>query len=62
VFCPTGRSHQCTFDLITLDSTVTAGDAVLINQGFLCALRDASVIQAASRYGDPVELLEAVVL
>lgn len=49
-------------DLITLDSTVTAGDALVIDRGFLCALRDASVIQVASRYGDPVELLEAVVL
>lgn len=49
-------------DLITLDSTVTAGDALLIDQGFLCALRDTRVAEVASRYGDPIELLEAVVL
>lgn len=49
-------------DLITLDSTVTAGDALLIDQGFLCALRDSRVAQTASLYGDPIELLEAVVL
>jgi hypothetical protein len=49
-------------DLITLDSTVTAGDNLLVDGGFLCALRDAGVVKAASRYGDPIELLEAVVL
>jgi hypothetical protein len=48
-------------DLITLDSTVTAGPNTLIQDGFLCALRDASVIELARRYGDPVELLEAQV-
>lgn len=46
-------------DLVTLDSTVTAGDNLLIDRGFLCALRDESVVAMASRYGDPVELLEA---
>jgi hypothetical protein len=46
-------------DLVTFDSTVTAGDNVLIQDGFLCALRDPAVVQAASTYGDPVELLEA---
>ena len=49
-------------DLITLDSTVTAGDAMLVDKGFLCALRDQRVVEAASRYGDPIELLEAGVL
>ena len=49
-------------DLITLDSTVTAGDQLLVDAGFLCALRDARVVEAASRYGDPIEMLEAVVL
>ncbi|APW40180.1 hypothetical protein RD110_25720 [Rhodoferax koreense] len=49
-------------DLITLDATVTAGDKLLVDRGFLCALRDARVVELASRYGDPVELLEAVVL
>lgn len=40
-----------------LDATVRAGDTLLIDQGFLCALRD-EVIEMASRYGDPVDLLE----
>lgn len=48
-------------DLITFDSTVTAGDSLLIDQGFLCALRDPSVVEMASRYGDPVDLLEGFV-
>ncbi len=46
-------------DLVTFDATVTAGDATLIERGFLCALRDPSVVAMASRYGDPVELLES---
>ena len=48
-------------DLVMLDATVTAGDKLLIDQGFLCALRDESVVAMARRYGDPVELLEAFV-
>ena len=48
-------------DLVTLDATVTAGDNLLIDQGFLCALRDPSVVELAERSGDPVELLEALV-
>ena len=46
-------------DLVMLDATVSAGRNTLIQDGFLCALRDASVIALAARYGDPVELLEA---
>jgi hypothetical protein len=46
-------------DLVTLDSTVTAGDNLLIENGFLCALRDPEVVELARAYGDPVELLEA---
>lgn len=46
-------------DLVTFDATVTAGDNVLIRDGFLCALRDPAVVEAAARYGDPVALLEA---
>lgn len=45
-------------DLVTFDSTVTAGDNVLIRDGFLCALRDPAVVEAAAAYGDPVDLLE----
>ena len=48
-------------DLITLDGTVQAGDNLLIDKGFLCALRDPSVVELASRYGDPIELLEVPV-
>lgn len=48
-------------DLVTLDSTVTAGENQLIDRGFLCALRDKSVVELAAHYGDPVELLEAAV-
>ena len=46
-------------DLVMLDGTVTAGDNELIKDGSLCALHDASVVEVASRYGDPVELLQA---
>jgi len=46
-------------DLITFDSTVTAGNATLIDKGFLTALRAPSVVEMARRFGDPVDLLEA---
>ena len=60
-------------DLITFDSTVEVVSAVhgaaaangsapqrrtLIEAGFLTALRDPQVIEAARVYGDPVALLE----
>ena len=49
-------------DLITFDSTVdavtSATRARLIDQGFLCALRDPAVVDAAAVYGDPIALLE----
>jgi hypothetical protein len=48
--------HQ---DLITFDTTVTAGNQTIIDRGFLLALRDPSVVDMAARYGDPVDLLEA---
>jgi len=50
--------HQ---DLIVFDGTVTAGKNTLIDKGFLMALRDPAVVEMASLYGDPVELLEAFV-
>ncbi len=50
--------HQ---DLIVFDATVTAGQNTVIDKGFLLALRDPLVVAMASRYGDPVELLEAFV-
>ena len=48
-------------DLVMLDATVKAGDNTLIDQGFLCALRDPEVVELAARYGDPIELLEVPV-
>jgi hypothetical protein len=45
-------------DIVTFDSNVDAGSGRLVTEGFLEALRDPSVIAMASRYGDPVELLE----
>jgi len=50
--------HQ---DLATFDTTVKLGNVTLIDNGFLMALRSDAVVQAAARYGDPVELLEAFV-
>ncbi len=48
--------HQ---DLITFDTTVTAGEQTIIDGGFLMGLRDPAVVAMASLYGDPLELLEA---
>ena len=47
--------HQ---DLVTFDTTVTAGANTVIDRGFLMALRDPAVVALAARYGDPVDLLE----
>lgn len=52
------HTHQ---DCVVFDATVKLGDTVLIDNGFLTALRDPQVIEAASRYGDPKELLESFV-
>jgi hypothetical protein len=46
-------------DLVTFDSTVEAGGSRLVTEGFLEALRDSEVVAMASRYGDPVDLLES---
>lgn len=48
-------------DLVTFDTTVKAGNATLIDNGFLMALRAPQVVEAARRWGDPAELLEAFV-
>ena len=45
-------------DLVCLDTTVTVDGVLLIEGGFLSALRDEAVIAAAAKYGNPVELLE----
>jgi len=50
--------HQ---DLVTFDTTVTAGGTTIIDRGFLMALRDPTVVAMAARYGDPVDLLEGSV-
>jgi len=46
-------------DIVTFDSTVDAGSGRLVTDGFLEALRDPAVVAMASRYGDPVDLLES---
>ena len=38
--------------------TVKLGSTTLIDNGFLTALRDPQVVREATRYGDPVDLLE----
>jgi hypothetical protein len=45
-------------DLVTFDNTVTAGNQTLLDEGFLVSLRDPKVVEAAMKYGDPVDLLE----
>jgi hypothetical protein len=49
------HTHQ---DCVVFDMTVKVGDTLLIDNGFLTALRDPQVVREASRYGDPVDLLE----
>jgi hypothetical protein len=55
---PNWEEPHVHMDLVTFDSTVTAGNRLVIDEGFLAALRDPAVVAAASRYGDPVDLLE----
>jgi len=45
-------------DFVCFDTTVTAGNQTVIDDGFLKALRDPAVVEAARHYGDPIELLE----
>ena len=52
------HTHQ---DCVMFNATVTLGDHVMIDNGFLMALRDQDVVVAAKRYGDPLELLETFV-
>ena len=56
---PNWEEPHVHMDLVTFDTTVKAGNTTLIDNGFLMSLRDEQVVEAASRYGDPVELLEA---
>jgi hypothetical protein len=46
---------------VVFDMTVKVGDTTMIDNGFLMALRDPQVVKEASKYGDPVELLESFV-
>jgi hypothetical protein len=55
---PNWEEPHVHMDFVTFDSTVTAGTRTVIDQGFLKALRDPQVVEAASRYGDPRDLLE----
>ena len=52
------HTHQ---DCVVFDMSVKVGDRMLIDNGFLTALRDPQVVEAASRYGDPKEILESFV-
>jgi hypothetical protein len=40
------------------DMSVVAGDQLIIDKGFLTALRDEEVVRSAAAYGDPLPLLE----
>ncbi len=56
---PNWEEPHVHMDLVAFDSTVTAGNKTLIDEGLLLSLRDPAVIECARRYGDPAELLEA---
>lgn len=56
---PNWEEPHVHLDLVTFDTTVTAGNQTILDKGFLRSLRDPAVIKAASRYGDPIDLLEA---
>jgi len=44
-------------DLVCYDCTVTAGNNVIVDGGYLMSLEDTKVIAVASKYGDPDEVL-----
>ena len=48
-------------DLVCLDSSVSVDGVPLVEAGFLSALRDPAVRAAATRFGNPVELLETAI-
>ena len=56
---PNWEEPHIHMDLVTFDSTVTAGNQMMVEDGYLLSLRDAKVREVAALYGDPVELLEA---
>ena len=55
--CEEPPLHQ---DIVTFDTTVTAAENLVIDAGFLTALRDSAVVAAASAYGDAVDLFKGV--
>lgn len=55
---PNWEEPHVHMDLVTFDSTVTAGNRTLIDEGYLLSLQDPKVIECAAKYGDPAELLE----
>ena len=57
---PNWEEPHIHMDFVSFDMTVKAGNTTLIDDGFLSALRDEQVVAAATRYGDPVELLESL--
>lgn len=48
-------------DLCVFDLSATAGNNLIIDRGFLTALREPEVVAAAQFYGDPLTLLEGTV-
>ncbi len=56
---PNWEEPHIHMDLVTFDGTVTAGNRVMVDNGFLVSLDDPAVIAMAGIYGDPVELLQS---
>ena len=56
---PNWEEPHIHMDFVSFDTTVTTGNRTVIDGGFLTALRDPQVVEAASRYGGPIELLES---
>ena len=55
---PNWEEPHVHMDLVCFDATLRAGNRTIIEDGYLHSLADPEVIELASRYGDPVELLE----
>ena len=56
---PNWEEPHIHLDLVSFDGTVTAGNQLVIDEGFLMSLRDPKVVAAAEKYGDAIDLLEA---
>lgn len=55
---PSWNEPPVHMDLVDLDATITVNGTSLVENGFLLALRDKEVVQIASKYGPPEDLLE----